>query len=67
MITEDELENDMIDDLDYIYQAYLSLLKQKKTNVKQLNTLIRALKHVHRYYSFDKNDSDDIQELKEDE
>jgi hypothetical protein len=65
MITEENMESEMLNDLDYIYQIYRKLLEERKTNVRQLNTLIRALKHVHHYYTLDKGDSNDIKEIEE--
>jgi len=57
MLTEDEEENEMLDDLDYMYTLYRKMLDNKQTSITQLNTVIRALKAVHRYYR--NNDDDD--------
>mgnify|MGYP006325308117 CR=1 FL=1 len=54
MLSEDEQE--MLDDVDYLYKHYRDLLSQGKTNVTALNTVIRALKAVHRYYRISEDD-----------
>lgn len=60
ILSDDEMENEMLDDLDYLYQAYKIELQKKKSPIKTLNTLIRALKHVHRYYSDDQETNQEI-------
>jgi hypothetical protein len=64
MLSEDELEKDMLEDLDYMYQVYRQMLNKGQTNITQLNTVIRALKAVHRY--FRKDDSDEFKIVNED-
>lgn len=51
MKSEEEEEKEMLQDLDYIYSSYRELLTQGTSSVTNLNTLIRALKHVHRYFN----------------
>lgn len=64
MLSEDELEKDMLEDLDYMYQVYRKMLAKGQTNITQLNVVIRALKAVHRYYRSD--DSDEFKIVNED-
>ena len=59
-LSEDELENEMLEDLDYLYQLYRKELEKKKSSVKSLNILIRALKHAHKYYSTDEETNQEI-------
>lgn len=55
MKSEEEEEKEMLQNLDYIYNSYRDLLDQGNSTVTNLNTLIRALKHVHRYFNQDNN------------
>lgn len=50
----------MLDDIDYLYKNYRDMLSQGKTNVTALNTVIRALKAVHRYYRISGDDDDKL-------
>ncbi len=49
--SEEEMEREMLDDLDYLYQVYRKHLEAGNTSVRAMNTVIRALKAVHAYYS----------------
>ncbi len=56
MLSEDEQEQEMLDDIDYLYKNYRDMLSKGKTNTTALNTVIRALKAVHRYYRISDDD-----------
>jgi len=58
MKSEDELEKEMLDDLDFIYNSYKSMVSTGKTSITSLNTVIRTLKEVHKYFSLDSEDED---------
>lgn len=62
MKSEDELEKEMLEDLYYLYQMYRKQLDSGTSSVKSLNTLIRALKHIHRYYSGEDLEKNNIAE-----
>jgi hypothetical protein len=53
MLSEEEQEAEMLDDLDSFWNTYRDMLQKGQTNVVALNTLIRGLKAVHRYYKGD--------------
>lgn len=67
ILNEDELEKDMLNDLDYLYENYKKELENKKSSVKSLNILIRALKHVHKYYSDDEETNQEIKSKNQNE
>lgn len=56
MKSDEEIEKELLDDLDFIYHSYRSLLEKGKTNVTSLNTIIRALKEAHKYYNYSHRD-----------
>ncbi len=56
MKNDDEIEKELLEDLDFIYQSYRSMLEKGKTNIISLNTIIRALKETHKYYNYSHRD-----------
>ena len=62
MLSEEEQEKEMLDDIDFFWKIYRDMLHSGKTNVTSLNTLIRALKAAHRYYKGDLDDKRMVEE-----
>jgi hypothetical protein len=57
-MSEEELEKSMLEDLDFVYKFHRRLLDSGKSKINSLNTLIRALKEVHKYYNYDVKDEE---------
>lgn len=54
------LDNEeLINDIDYIYNSYKVMLSEGKSSLNQLNTLIRALKEAHKYFNYGKNNQEE--------
>lgn len=56
MKSDEELNKELLEDLDFIYQSYMDMLKQGRSRVTALNTLIRALKETHKYFNYIQRD-----------
>jgi len=61
---ESEDEKDMLDDLDFIYNSYRTMLSSGKTSITSLNTVIRTLKEVHKYFSIDSENGNKEEDIK---
>jgi len=59
--SEEEMEQSMLEDLDFLYKFHRALLESGKSKINSLNILIRALKEVHKYYNYDPKDKDEKQ------
>lgn len=59
--SEEEIEQGMLEDLDFLYKFHRGLLESGRSKINSLNTLIRALKEVHKYYNYDPKDKDEKQ------